>query len=74
MYCEDRNMHWKVRMTNILRVLVDTDWLIIGDFNFIRRHSDRNKPWGNNNDMLSFNAAISNLRLEELKLYGNHYT
>jgi hypothetical protein len=24
----------------------DTDWLIVGDFNFIRAPSDRNKPGG----------------------------
>jgi hypothetical protein len=53
---------------------VDTDWLIVGDFNLIRSPSDINKPGGNNNDMLSFNASINNLRLEELKLYGNCYT
>jgi hypothetical protein len=53
---------------------IDTDWLITGDFNLIRRNSDGNKPGGNIQDMLAFNDAISNLRLEELKLYGNKYT
>jgi hypothetical protein len=52
----------------------ETDWLVIGDFNLIRRQSDRNKPGGNLQDMLNFNAAISNLRLEELRLHGSRYT
>jgi hypothetical protein len=42
----------------------DTDWLIMGDFNFIRNTSDRNKPGGDINDMLLFNEAISNLGIE----------
>jgi exonuclease III len=50
-----------------------THWLIIGDFNLIRRQTDRNKPGGNIQDMINFNAAISNLGVEELKLYGNRY-
>jgi hypothetical protein len=53
---------------------IDTDWLIVGDFNLIRS-SDRNRPRrGGIHDMLAFNDAISNLRLEELKLYGNKFT
>jgi hypothetical protein len=52
----------------------DCDWLLVGDFNLIRRPSDRNKPRGNVQDMLRFNAAISNQRLEELKLMGNKFT
>jgi hypothetical protein len=52
----------------------ETDWLLVGDFNLIRRQSDRNKPGGNTQDMLDFNVAISNLRLEELRLHGSRYT
>jgi hypothetical protein len=37
----------------------DMDWLIVGDFNFIRKPSDRNKEGGEVNDMLMFNEAIS---------------
>jgi hypothetical protein len=52
----------------------ETDWLLVGDFNLIRRQSDRNKPGGNTQDMLDFNVAISNLRLEELRLHDSRYT
>jgi hypothetical protein len=59
---------------NDIDMSVDTDWLLVGDFNLIRRLSDQNKNGGNIHDMLSFNATLSNLRLEELKLFGNKYT
>jgi hypothetical protein len=45
----------------------------VGDFNLIRRPNDENNPGGNVQGMLGFNTAISNLRLEELKLVGNKY-
>jgi hypothetical protein len=48
--------------------------LLVRDFNLIRRLSDRNKLGGNIQDMLRFNDAISNLRLEELQLVGNRFT
>jgi exonuclease III len=51
-----------------------TYWLIVGDFNLIRRLSDRDKAGGNVHDMMAFNAAISRLGLEELKLYDNKFT
>ena len=50
------------------------DWLIAGDFNFIRKPSDKNKPGGDVNDMLLFNEAICNLGLVELPLKGRKYT
>jgi hypothetical protein len=52
----------------------DTDWLIVGDFNFIRSPSDRNKPGGDTNGMLLFNEAISNLGIIELPLKGRKFT
>jgi exonuclease III len=59
---------------NDIDMHVDTDWLLIGDFNLIRRLFDQNKNGGNIHDMLIFNATLSNLRLEELKFFGNKYT
>jgi hypothetical protein len=50
------------------------NWLIMGDFNFIRKPSDRNKPGGYLNGMLLFNEAISNLCLVELPLKGRKFT
>jgi endonuclease/exonuclease/phosphatase family metal-dependent hydrolase len=52
----------------------DMDWIIMGDFNFIKNPSDRNKPGGDVNDMFLFNEAISNLGLVELPLKGRKYT
>jgi hypothetical protein len=50
------------------------DWLLVGDFNLIRRPSDRNKPKGNVQEMFRFNEVISNLRLQELLLQGHKFT
>jgi endonuclease/exonuclease/phosphatase family metal-dependent hydrolase len=52
----------------------DTDWIVMGDFNFIRNPKDRNKPGGDVTDMLLFNEAISKLGLVELPLKGRQFT
>jgi hypothetical protein len=52
----------------------DIDWLLVVDFNLIWQPSDTNKPGENIQEMLKFNAAINNLRLEELQLIDNIYT
>jgi exonuclease III len=52
----------------------DIDWIVMGDFNFIRSPNDRNKPGGDVNDMLLFNDAISNFGLVELPLKGRKFT
>ena len=53
---------------------IDIDWILIGDFNFIRSPSDRNKPGADVNDMLMFNEAISNQGLVELPLHGREFS
>lgn len=52
----------------------DADWLIVGDFNLIRSFDDRNKPGGNVNEMLTFNAVISRLGLVDIPLKGRKFT
>jgi hypothetical protein len=52
----------------------ETDWLLVGDFNLIRRPSDHNRPGGNVHEMFWFNEVICYLRLEELSLQGNRFT
>lgn len=49
-------------------------WLIVGDFNLMRKPEDRNKPGGDIHDMLLFNEAISRLRLNEIQLKGGRFT
>ena len=34
------------------------DWLLLGDFNYIRAPDDRNKPGGSTQDMFTFNDII----------------
>lgn len=48
----------------------EIDWLLIGDFNFIRKPEDRNRPGGNALDMLRFNDALSSIGVVEIPLHG----
>lgn len=41
-----------------LNIPTNEDWLLVGDFNYIRSPSNRNKPGGNFNDMITFNDFI----------------
>lgn len=50
------------------------DWLVVGDFNLIRRPEDRNREGANPNEMFAFNEAINKLGLIELPLHGRHFT
>ena len=55
-------------------MLDDTNWIIAGDFNFIRYPSDRNDGAGDTNNMMQFNEAISSLALVEIPLKGRKFT
>jgi hypothetical protein len=48
----------------------NSNWLLLGDFNFIRSFDNRNKPGGDVNDMLIFNDIIGHLGLLEHPLKG----
>jgi hypothetical protein len=48
------------------------NWLLVGDFNFIRSQDDRNKPGGDINDMFIFNEIIGHHGLLELQLKGRY--
>jgi hypothetical protein len=50
------------------------EWIIVGDFNLIRKPEDRNKEGGDTNEMFLFNEAIDTLDLVELPLHGRQYT
>jgi hypothetical protein len=47
---------------------------VLGDINFIRSPSNRNKPGGDINNIFLFNEAISYLGLVELPLKGRKFT
>jgi exonuclease III len=57
-----------------LDIALDDHCLILGDFNFYRSSSNRNRPGANTNDMLVFNDIIQHLGLIELPLKGRSYT
>ncbi|KAJ1266847.1 hypothetical protein BS78_07G010400 [Paspalum vaginatum] len=50
------------------------NWMFVGDFNFYRALSDRNREGGNMHDIFIFNEIISNLGLLEIPLKGRKYT
>jgi len=52
----------------------DIDWMIVGDFNLIRRPENRNREGADANEMFLFNEAISRLDLIELPLHGSQFT
>jgi hypothetical protein len=57
-----------------LNIPTDEDWLLLGDFNFMRSPANRNKPRGNVNDMLIFNDFIRRRNLTELQTNGRRFT
>jgi exonuclease III len=57
-----------------LHIPTGSNWLLLGDFNFIRSSDNRNKPGGDVNDMFLFNEVIGQLGLLELPLKGRKYT
>lgn len=50
------------------------DWLLVGDYNFIRSSDNKNKAGGDVNDILMFNDIIRAQALIELYLKGRSYT
>ena len=57
-----------------ITIPVDANWLLLGDFNFMRSMDNRNKPGGDINDMFIFNEVIGHLGLIELPIKGRKYT
>jgi hypothetical protein len=49
------------------------NWMVLGDFNFVRSHENINKPGGDVHDMFLFNDNIGHLGLLELPIKGHAY-
>lgn len=52
----------------------EVDWIVVGDFNLLRRPEGKNREGADPNEMFLFNEAISNLSLIKLPLHARHYT
>jgi hypothetical protein len=72
--CQGTDRDDFVNWLNDLEIQEDSNWIFMGDFNFYRSLSDRNRPGGNLNDVFIFNEIISNLGLQEIPLKGRKYT
>lgn len=51
-----------------IQMAPEVDWIVLGDFNLIRKLEDRNKPGGDLSEIFRFNAAISHLGVNEIVL------
>jgi hypothetical protein len=63
-----------VQWLNDLQIPDGELWLFMGDFNFIRSPTNRNKPGGNVADMFTFNQLIDHLGLLEIPIKGRAFT
>ena len=52
----------------------DIEWIVVGDFNLMRKQEDRNKEGGDLTEMFMFNDAISALGLNKIILQGRRFT
>jgi hypothetical protein len=50
------------------------NWLLLGDFNYLRSLEDKNKPGADLNDIFIFNEIISYLGLVAIPLKGRKFT
>ena len=57
-----------------LDIQFEENWLLLGDFNFMRSIENRNQPGGGVNDIFLFNEIIGHLGLIELPIKGRQYT
>ena len=57
-----------------LTIPPDENWMLLGDFNFIRSLDNRNQPGGDINDIFLFNEVIEHLGLLELPIKGRNFT
>jgi hypothetical protein len=49
-------------------------WLVLGDFNQIRRASDKNKPNANRSRINRFRDALQACEIHEIHLQNRHFT
>lgn len=57
-----------------LDIPTSQDWMLLGDFNFIRAPENRNKPGGDAAGMFTFNDFIQEQHLIEIPLKGRRFT
>ena len=64
---------WR-ELLSFFRQLGDANFLLIGDFNQVRKESDRLPPLANGLGMQQFNDFVSNANLLEMVLHGSRFT
>lgn len=72
--CTDQGKRAFIDWFRNIQMPAEVAWLVVGDFNLIRRPEDRNRDGADPNEMFMFNEAISKLGVIELPLLGRQYT
>lgn len=57
-----------------IQMLAEVDWLVVGDFNLLRRPEDRSREGADPAEMFLFNEVINKLSLVEIPLHGRQFT
>jgi len=68
---KDENESW---MLTSVYAPCTPNWLIVGDFNMLRKPEDRNREGADINEIFQFNEAINKLDIIELPLHGRQFT
>ena len=72
--CRGQERDEFVQWLHDLTIPFHENWLLLGDFNFIRSVENRNRDGADMNDIFIFNEIISYLGLMELPLKGRTFT
>lgn len=72
--CTDEGKRNFINWFKHIQMPEEVEWLVVGDFNLMRKPEDRNKEGGDLFEMCMFNNAISMLGLNEIVLQGRKYT
>ena len=72
--CRGQERDESVQWLHDLDIPFQENWLLLGDFKFIRSVKNRNKDGADMNDIFIFNEIISYLGLMELPLKGRAFT
>ena len=72
--CNDEEKRAFINWFKHIQMPDEIDWLVLGDFNLMRKPEDKNREGGDLNEMFMFNNAISMLGLNEIVLQGRKFT
>lgn len=72
--CQQEARHDFLNWFQNFQIDDDENWMVLGDFNYIRYPHNRNRVGGSLNDMFLFNEAMNSQALVEIPLKGKNFT